>query len=401
MSIIRSATAASTHPDAKTAVREAWAALTAERGKPSFVIAIATVEYRLQDLVQALRDLIGDIPLQGGTSCGGVMTDQGFFGVDGRGLALFGFFDEEGQFGVGVASIGETPREAGAQAMRRAMSDAGRDGEMPAAVWMITTPGGEEEVVRGVEDVVGPDVPLVGGSAADNTIAGNWRQFSRDGVHENSVSILALYPSGRVSTAFHCGYDPTTHMGTITRADGRTVHEIDGLPASHVYNKWTGGALEDVIEKGGELLARTNLQPLGRQVGEVQGIPYFVLTHPERAYPDGSMHLFTDVTVGERFVCMTGSVNNLVGRAANVVRSAMRGGELTPQNTAAGLMIFCGGCFLTVQTRIDEVHRNLAEAMGGQPFIAAFTFGEQGRVMGAGNRHGNLMISTLLLAAAA
>jgi hypothetical protein len=281
------------------------------------------------------------------------------------------------------------------------MEAAGREGEMPSAVWMITTPGGEEEVVRGIEDVVGPDVPLVGGSAADDTIGGNWRQFSRDGVHENCVSVVAIYTSGRVSAALHSGYDPTVHGGTITRSEGRTVHEIDGRPASHVYNEWTGGALNDVLAAGGELLAKTNLHPLGRRVSEVRGVPFFVLSHPERAFADGSMHLFTDVSPGERLVCMTGSVDNLVERAGNVVRAAMALGDMSAGEASTGLIIFCGGCFLTVRERIGEVHEILSGAMGGKPFIAAFTFGEQGAIVGGGNRHGNLMISSLLLAEAA
>jgi len=400
--MMRSATAASTHEDPITAVREAWTALTAKVGRPDLVLAISTVGYDLEAVVAELRGVASGIPIQGGTSCGGVMTDEGFFGTEGRALALLGLADDAGQFGVGVAPIDAScPRAAGSLAIQRAMADAGCEGEMPSAVWMITTPGGEEEVVRGIEDVVGPDVPLVGGSAADNTIGGNWRQFSAAGVHENSVSVVAMYTSGRVSAAFHSGYDPTVMTGTVTRADGRTIHEIDGRPASHVYNEWIAGALNDVLESGGELLAKTNLHPLGREVGHVRGVPYFVLSHPERAYADGSMHLFTDVTAGEKLVCMTGSVDNLVARAGNVVRSAQQLGDFAPGEASTGLVIFCGGCFLTVRERIDEVQANLAHVMAGKPFLTAFTFGEQGRIASAGNRHGNLMISSLLLAEAA
>ena len=74
------------------------------------------------------------------------------------------------------------------------------------------------------------------------------------------------------------------------------------------------------------------------------------------------------------------------------------GGHLSRDDVAAGLVIFCGGCFLTVRERIGEVHQKLVSAMGEKPFLTAFTFGEQGRVGDAGNRHGNLMISALLLA---
>lgn len=396
--MLRSATSASTHENAREAAREAWAALTQKMGRPHLVIAVSTVGYDLDELVSELGRLTEGIPFQGGTSNGGVMTEDGFVGFGGRALALFGLFDDAGEFGVGVARIGSSPREAGASAITRAMKDAGCEGEMPSAVWMITSPGGEEEVVRGIEDTIGPDVPLVGGSAADDTIGGNWRQFSREGVHEGCVSVVAIYSSGRVSAAFHSGYDPTVETGTITRADGRTVHEIDGRPASHVYNEWTKGALDGVVEAGGELLAKTNLHPLGRKVGEVRGVPYFVLSHPERADADGSMHLFTDVSAGEQLVCMTGSVDNLVRRAGNVVRSAMQLSEMRADQVTAGLVIFCGGCLMTVRERIGEVHETVARAMGGKPFLTAFTFGEQGRILGSGNHHGNLMISVLLVA---
>jgi len=395
--MIRAATGASTSASAATAVREAWGKLTGKMGKPGVVVVIATVSYALDEVVSTLRELAGDVPFQGGTSCGGVMTDEGFFGAGGYGLAIFGLADDAGQFGVGVASIAGAPRAAGRAAVKQAMVAAGCEGEMPSAVWMITTPGGEEEVVRGIEEIVGPDVPLVGGSAADDTIEGNWRQLSKGGVHQDCVSVVAIYASGRVACAFHSGYDPTAHTGVVTKSSDRTLHEIDGRPAARVYDEWTSGAIGDTLEEGGPLLAKTNLHPLGRKVTEVRGVPYFVLSHPERSYADGSMHLFTDVAPGERLVCMTGSVQNLVERAGNVVRSASRAGDLSEQDVAAGLVIFCGGCFLTVRERIGEVHTKLVSAMGGKPFLTAFTFGEQGRVGDAGNRHGNLMISALLL----
>lgn len=399
--VIRAATGASTATSSTVAVREAWASLTKKMGKPGIVIAVSTVSYALEEIVATLREVAGDVPFQGGTSCGGVMTDEGFFGVEGRGLALFGLADEGGQFGVGVAEIGKNPRESGKIAIERAMKAAGCEGEMPSAIWMITTPGGEEEVVRGIEDVVGPSVPLVGGSAADDTIEGNWRQLSRDGVHTNSVSVVAIYASGRVACAFHSGYDPTSHTGVVTKSNARTIQEIDGRPAARVYDEWTAGAIGDTLDTGGPLLAKTNLHPLGRKVSEVRGVPYFVLSHPERSFADGSMHLFTDVAPGERLVCMTGSVDNLVERAGNVVRSAAKAGDLGADDVTAGLVIFCGGCFLTVRERIGEVHQKLVDAMDRKPFLTAFTFGEQGRVGDAGNRHGNLMISALLLGGSA
>lgn len=394
---LTTATGASTHEDAATAVREAWSAVVEAIGTPDVVIALSTVGYPLQTVFDTLRELAPNVPIQGGSSSGGVMTDQGFFGVDGRGLGLLGMCEENGDFGVGAAPLAEGARDAGATAMCSAMHNAKCPGEMPSAVWIITTPGGEEEVVRGIEDVIGTEVPLIGGSAADNSLSGEWRQFSSDGVVENHVSILAIYTGARVSTALLSGYDPTRCEGTVTKAEGRIVQEIDNQPASAIYNDWLGGSLSDVIGEGGEILARTNLSPLGRKVGEVKGVPHYLLSHPERAFPNGGMQLFTDVSVGETLMCMTGSVDNLVERASNAVLAAMHLGGLEKAEVCGGLVVFCGGCLMSVGDRIDEVYEKISTAMGGQPFITAFTFGEQGRVLGAGNRHGNLMISALLL----
>lgn len=41
-------------------------------------------------------------------------------------------------------------------------------------MYMVAPPGEEEYYLKGVSDVVGR-VPLFGGSAADNTLAGEWK----------------------------------------------------------------------------------------------------------------------------------------------------------------------------------------------------------------------------------
>ena len=41
---------------------------------------------------------------------------------------------------------------------------------------------------------------------------------------------------------------------------------------------------------------------------------------------------------------------------------------------------------------IEQVAASIREKLGGAPFIACFTFGEQGRILNR-NVHGNLMIS--------
>jgi hypothetical protein len=58
------------------------------------------------------------------------------------------------------------------------------------------------------------------------------------------------------------------------------------------------------------------------------------------------------------------------------------------------LVVYCAGCMLTVGGRMSEVPEQLDAALNA-PFLGVFTFGEQGRLGAAANRHGNLMISVV------
>jgi hypothetical protein len=51
---------------------------------------------------------------------------------------------------------------------------------------------------------------------------------------------------------------------------------------------------------------------------------------------------------------------------------------------------------LSVRERLDEVVAGVNASLDGAPFLGAFTFGEQGALLKAGNRHGNLMISCII-----
>ena len=97
---------------------------------------------------------------------------------------------------------------------------------------------------------------------------------------------------------------------------------------------------------------------------------------------------------------MTGTQNSLVERAGRVASLARAAGRMEDGPVAGALMVYCGGCMLSVQDRLHEVVEGVSTALGGAPFLGTFTFGEQGAILGAGNRHGNLMISCIVFGGA-
>ncbi len=338
---------------------------------------------------------VANLPLvHGATSCLGAMTQEGLA----PGLAAFAIEDPDGAYGTALMSFGDDPRAAARDATTKALMTADRIGERPEIIWVSATPGSEEEVLAGIEDVTGPEVPIIGGSAADNSVAGDWFVFDRTERRAAGIVVSVLFPSEPVSFAYQNGYSPSRHSGVVTRATGRTVHEIDGRPALAVYGEWTGGAVsvDPTMDGAQTILSASTLWPLGREISQVGQVPFYLLAHPAYADQAGDLQLFATVAEGEELTLMNGTVEGLVERAGRVAGLARASGRAPDQPIHGALMIYCGGCMLTVRDRMPQVVAGVNAALGDAPFLGAFTFGEQGSLLRAGNRHGNLMISCIV-----
>lgn len=393
------ATGGSSATDSKQAVDEAWQQLLEQTSlQPKLIICNASANYAADTLQQRLNELAGpECTIAGSSSCMGVMNEQAILTSDGCGLSLIAFADDDGDFGAAVTALGADPTAAAATAIRAAIDDADRPGELPELIWLSAAPGCEEAVLAGIESVVGPNVPVIGGSSGDNDIAGNWWQFDRNNCEQQGVMVVALYPACEFGISFHSGYAPTAVSGVITSADGRVIHTIDDEAAASVYNRWTEGLIESSLE-GGNILAASTFRPLGREAGRIQDIPYYALLHPEQVLTDGSISLFSDVHIGETLTLMEGSPESLVRRAGTATAGIIAREGWHSDQIAGALVVYCAGCMLGVQNRLDEVSFGLHQALEGKPFQAMFTFGEQGCFIDGTNRHANLMIASIVFA---
>ncbi len=327
------------------------------------------------------------------TSCQGVMTHDGHT----PDLAAFVLRDPDGDYGAAASALGDNPEEAARMALQSALARADRSGEKPDIVWLAVTAGAEEAVLAGLRSVIGDDVPVIGGTAADDDISGAWSVASEDGVFASGVAVSVLFPSRPVSFAYQNGYAPTGASGTVTAVEGRRLREIDGRPAAQVYAEWTGGAVPPAQGDAAQhILSASTFWPLGRESSTVGNVPYYLLAHPAVNYPDGSIDLFAEVSEGEVLTQMNGSSESLISRAGRVAALARSSGQVAPEDVKGALMIYCGGCMLSVQDRLGEVIDGLRAELAPAPFLGVFTFGEQGQMIGAGNRHGNLMISCII-----
>jgi len=392
-------TGSSTNIKATDAVNEAWQQLTDTlNAVPRLLICSASANYPADQLQAQLTKLAPEnCQIAGSSSCLGAMNDHGFHSQNSYGLSLIAFAEDEGDFGVALSDQMNDPTAAAAMAINQAINNADRPGELPELIWLSTAPGNEEIILAGIASVVGKEVPVIGGSSADNTISGEWWQFCRERVENNGILVIAMYPDCQIGLSLQSGYAPTNYSGLITKADGRTIYTIDNQPAAQVYNQWSNGLIESQL-LGGNILQETTFHPLGREAGSIENIPYYALLHPDQVLDNGAISLFSNVSTGDQLTLMQGSPESLTSRAGTVVNGIIERQNWKTDQLAGALVVYCAGCMLGIRERMDKVSQGIHNALGGAPYHGMFTFGEQGCFIDGANHHANLMIAVVIFA---
>ena len=389
-----------------SALSELQTAIDSAAITPNLVCAFYDCDHDDSAILDFLRGNFSDSAILGGTSCAGIMTETGLGGAGSIGLLLIE--DSDGDYGTASIRLEGNVADCAERALHAALDNAGCPGELPELIWIYQTPGQEESVIEGLRRVVGDRCPIIGGSSADNEVAGKWRQINQDGVMQDGLVVGVLFSSGGIGFMFQGGYEPSGESGIVTRvvydsvgtsgivtkSCGRQIVEIDGRPAAEVYNQWIGGSLSEKVKAGGNILIDTTMHPLGVDAGKIEGITHYLLVHPEKILDNGVLSTFADIEEGTRLYSMRGERARLVDRAgkdASAAASTLSGGL---SNLAGGLVVYCAGCMLAVGDSMPKVSQAVTSSFGGMPFLGCFTFGEQGAILNR-NAHGNLMISAI------
>lgn len=342
------------------------------------------------EAVRALSRANPGVPIAGCTSYRGVFAADGFK----RGFVVL-MAEPDDDITVAAQLVPCRSGEGQAAARRACAAIQAELGGRPDLILMHATPGFEEEVLEGIDASFDNQVPVVGGSAADDEITGGWSIFLGDRVIRSGVVLIGLRSPGKIRSSFVGGYLPSGLRAIVTKASGRVVHELDGEPAAQVYNRWTDGAIARQLREGGRVLRETTLLPLARTIEHAGVMPRRLLSHPESVSAEtGSITFFSRFNVGEEVLLMTGTSGGLIPRAYRAVERALEGGP-APKG---GLLVYCAGSLSATLESANDVAREIERAAGNVPFIGISTFGEQGNFFSKGrNHHGNLMCSALIL----
>lgn len=234
--------------DSHAAGQQAAAAIAAHFGSSPVqcVLVYATQNHDQSELLAALRNGLGDVPLIG-CSAQGVM---------GRGEVW------EAGFAVGVLALGGDDIEVATAHARDIADDTAlkgtRMGEQlvaglsspPKAAVLIYDPlagSDAEALMNGLRSAV--QCPITGGAASQpwGPMTQTFQYVGGD-VFSHGAVALALTGDVEVLTDSSTGVSPTGLSMTVTRANGHHLLELDGKRAIDVWREMTGTASSNNID---------------------------------------------------------------------------------------------------------------------------------------------------------
>lgn len=345
----------------------------------------------VEEVVNGAMSSMKGAPIIGCTSSGMIMTNDGIIESEDGFAGLMSFDDKNMNIGVACYKAGKNAREIGRKVARAAVENAGEN-YSPNYFYMVASPKEEEDYLMGIQDVIGR-VPMFGGSAADDTVEGNWKIFCNDQVFQDGVAVAFFYTDNDIVTSYTGAYRDTENYGLITEVkNDRTLVKIDGVSALKKYADWIGKKPSEL--KGQNLLVASITKPLGVKdpLGNLTVVrhPMFGDDMGTRTTTDDVINLGNKVVEKTAIVQLEATVDELIKSTKTTLKDVKS--QLTTE-PAGYFLVHCGGRKLGIGDRIDEVYKNLVEEAHGVPFITVFTFGEYGYDEHSANICGGLMLS--------
>ena len=354
---------------------------------PSVGLFFTSCNQDQNKLMEGAKSVLGNVPIIGCTSSAAICTQDGYLNKETgySGMMLFGGDVEV--VTAGSKQTAETPREVGRRVAKEAISKRKGEDKEPDFFFMTASPANEEEYLEGIQDVIG-NIPVFGGSAADNTVEGKWSILNDGEAFSDGLSIAIFYTDSEMKNLYTGAYHETNNVGVITKVrDERTLVEIDHKPALKVYAEWTGKDVESL--KGNNLLTESICAPLGVKdpVGKVTAV-----RHPMFGNDDYSMNIGANLVENTAVIQLSNTPEGILKANEETINKL---NSLMNTNPNSYFLVHCGGrrLGLALSQIEDKIYPEVKKVIPDKEFLMVFTFGEYGTGDHSSNTVGGLSLS--------
>ncbi len=349
---------------------------------PKIGFLFGSTKYTQAELLRGVKSFNPDIKVIGCTSNEAIMTPDGIIWNEDGFAGMLSLEDNELTVGVALTERGTDARVAGRRVAKEAMANAEKK-YPPLAFALFTTPGSEEEYIKGIQDVLG-EIPMFGGSAAAENSSLNWSVICENKSTNDGCAIAIFYTTKKVKNVFVNNYEKTKNMGIITKMDGpRKIVEIDNSLALKKYAEWNDIEAEDIMD---DKLAYAAISvPLGVSTTKGETVLSHQLLKGNHDYSlEIGSNASVDTAVMQLKITEDGMIEGLV-KGINQLKNEFK--------ATAIVLLHSSGRKKYLDERIDEDFVALKNAIGDIPFIVTFTNSEFGTVDHSGALVANLSLS--------
>jgi hypothetical protein len=247
-----------------------------------------------------------------------------------------------------------------------------------------------EEVLKGIEDIIGADVNAFGGAAGDDYSFKETFVFTNNKDSNGGIVCMVIDETKvAVSGIATCGWKPVGTEKTVTKSEGNHVYTVEGIPVLDITTKY--GGLENITPNNQDLLielaANFPLQ-LQREKGDPVMRPALVVDWTDRSFytsgtvPQGSKVRFSlppDFDVMDKVVK---GVENLK--------------ETNMPDADAVVVFSCAGRILSLGPLMTEELEGIKNVWK-VPLVGMFSNAELGRATGGNLEMHNLTTCSVVL----
>ncbi len=246
--------------------------------------------------------------------------------------------------------------------------------------------GKEDVVVRTISSIVGNDVPIVGGSAADDNKLYQSYEFANGKLYKDAVVMMVFASDIHIGVSLEHGYVPTSKSFIVTKVKDRLILELDGKPAVKAYCKATG-----INEK------EFRKNPLRFSSEFTLGMPdgtgnFFSLV--PGAVVGNAIHTGQTLKQNYMLALLKADRKKFLNAAKESVNNALN--EVNSKIPAAVVMFDCSVRYMNLRDKVGKEIELVKNVIGkNTPLIGFYTYGEQGlRHFGGFSSHFNATAST-------
>jgi hypothetical protein len=349
------------------AMQQAIEALAGE--EPGFVALFSTADMEPDKVLSSVQAL-SKAPLIGGCSTGIIVPE----GAYGHGVAILALSGAEMEAVTSVVrDYGADPARAGqtlVQELRNGAENVGRPfkGLLIIVADSQTSSAAMVNVVRALEDEMGPNCLLVGGGAQDPSGQIEVSVFVDGKAYGDAVAGAMILTSKVTSVGVRHGYRPFGDVMVVTRVDGSTLYSLDGRSAYQAYVDQFPNSPDLTLEDFGQFALD---HPLGLpQIGHE-----YVIRDPFQAGPRGELYCAGVIPRRAVVQIMEGNKETLIEAAQQSAQQAVA--PLGGKPPLMGLVFSCVSRLGYLGPAAQDEVATIRETLGAEtPFVGLFSFGE-------------------------